>query len=68
MARARAIGDGDRAEQIGTVIRRSGEASVEFGHCLSNHLPMILPILDRLGAAPERCAAWAQTYTRGEWT
>ena len=25
---------------------------------------MVLPILDRLGASPERCAAWALTYAQ----
>ena len=63
MARACVAGEGDRAERIGALTRQSAEASVEFGHCLSNHLPMVLPILDRLGASPERCAAWAETYT-----
>jgi hypothetical protein len=64
MARAWAAGDADRALRIGALIRRSGEAGAEFGHCLANHLPMVLPILDRLGATPERCAAWALTYTK----
>lgn len=63
MARAYAAGEGDRSERIGALIRQSAAASFEFGHCLSNHLPMVLPILDRLGASPERCAAWAETYT-----
>ena len=64
MARAFAGGEGDRAERIGALIRQSAEASFEFGHCLSNHLPMVLPILDRLGASPQRCAAWALTYAQ----
>jgi hypothetical protein len=36
--------------------------SVEFPPFLANHLPMVLVALDRLGAAPDRLAAFAQTY------
>jgi hypothetical protein len=38
--------------------------SVEFPHCLANHLPMVLVALHRLGASPPRLAAFAQTYRR----
>jgi hypothetical protein len=36
--------------------------SVEFPHFLSNHLPMILVAMERLGAPPDRLADFAQTY------
>ena len=36
--------------------------SVEFPPFLANHLPMVLVALDRLGASPQRLAAFAQTY------
>lgn len=36
--------------------------SVEFPPFLANHLPMILVAMERLGASPERLAAFAQTY------
>ena len=36
--------------------------SVEFPHFLSNHLPMILVAMERLGASPGRLAAFTRTY------
>ena len=36
--------------------------SVEFPFFLSNHLPMILAAMEKLGASPDRLAAFAQTY------
>jgi hypothetical protein len=35
--------------------------SVEFPHFLSNHLPMILVAMERLGAPPDRLADFAQS-------
>ena len=44
------------------LVARARAYSAEFGHCLANHLPMCLLILDRLGASPERQEAWFETY------
>ena len=44
------------------LVARARGHSAEFGHCLANHLPMCLVILDRLGASPERQEAWFETY------
>jgi hypothetical protein len=44
------------------VVRHSRAFSVEFGHCLANHLPMLLVILDRLGAGDRRLDAYFETY------
>lgn len=36
--------------------------SVEFGHCLANHLPMLLVILARLGAGERRLGGYFEMY------
>ena len=40
--------------------------SAEFPDVLANHLPMILVALDRMGAGPEREAAFFETYDVGK--
>src|SRR3954469_293744 len=44
------------------LIARARGYSAEFGHCLANHLPMCLVILERLGASRTRQEAWCETY------
>jgi hypothetical protein len=54
-----------RSEEDGTLARLLGEArgfSVEFDPFMANHLPMVLVILDRLGATPARLGSFFETY------
>src|SRR3954453_7967836 len=44
------------------LVARARVYSAEFGHCLANHLPMCLVILERLGASRTRQEAWFETY------
>jgi Questin oxidase-like len=48
----------------GRLIARAREHCVEFDPYLANHLPMVLAILDRLGASPARQEQWFETYER----
>jgi Questin oxidase-like len=52
-----------RAETIlNRLLVESRGLSVEFGHCLANHLPMLLVILSRLGASNRRLEDYFQMY------
>lgn len=44
------------------LVSEARHRSAEFPDVLANHLPMILVALDRLGASPEREAAFFKTY------
>lgn len=44
------------------LLERARRHSVEFDPYLANHLPMVLVILDRLGAPPARLKAWLERY------
>ena len=66
------------------LLAESRAYSVEFGHTLANHLPMVLVILARLGAGDRRLGQYFETYrdvnqlrrqppsagaiTRADWT
>ena len=47
---------------LDALVVRARQRSAEFPDVLANHLPMILVALDRLGAGPEREAAFFETY------
>jgi hypothetical protein len=47
---------------VDRLIAETGRQSAEFPQDLANHLPMLLTILDRLGAPPERLARYAERY------
>lgn len=49
-----------------TLLVQSRRHSAEFPDVLANHLPMILVALDRLGASPERKAAFFAMYRDGK--
>lgn len=69
---------------LGRLLGESRAYSVEFGHLLANHLPMVLVILARLGASDRRLEGYFETYrdvnqlrrpsppvgaiTRADWT
>ena len=48
---------------LDALVAEARHRSAEFPNVLANHLPMILVALDRLGASPEREAAFFETYT-----
>src|SRR3954470_7218157 len=52
----------DAPDAVAPLLARTRGHGVEFGDCLANRLPMVLVILDRLGASPERREAWFETY------
>ena len=47
---------------LDALVAEARQRSAEFPDVLANHLPMILVALDRLGAGPEREAAFFETY------
>ncbi|MDX7953424.1 questin oxidase family protein [Lichenihabitans sp. Uapishka_5] len=47
---------------LDSLLQQARRHSAEFPDVLANHLPMILVALDRLGASPERKAAFLATY------
>ena len=50
------------AIDLDALVMQARQRSAEFPDVLANHLPMILVALDRLGAGPERQAAFFDTY------
>ena len=50
------------ATRLNRLLADSREFSVEFGHSLANHLPMLLVILARLGASDRRLGEYFETY------
>ncbi len=51
---------------IDALVEDARHRSVEFPEVLANHLPMILVALERLGADPERAAAFFDAYDTGK--
>ena len=51
---------------LDALLEGSRHDSAEFPDVLANHLPMILVALDRLGAGPERKAAFFAAYRTGK--
>jgi len=49
------------AEELRRAVAWARQWSVEFPYCLSNHLPMVLAALQRMGASAERLEAFCQT-------
>jgi hypothetical protein len=50
------------AAPLSRLLREARAEGFEFGHTLANHLPMLLVILDRLGAPAARLEEFADTY------
>jgi hypothetical protein len=51
-----------RGQGLERALAWSRQWSAEFPFCLANHLPMVLVVLNRMGASDERLEAYAHVY------